>query len=131
MKKIIKSQKLGKQTKSSKKVSLIQPIEIPQLKYDEKGLIPVIVQDWEKRDVLMVAWMNKESLEITLKEGRTCFWSRSRQELWRKGDTSGCVQMVKHIFYDCDKDTLLIEVDQLGGKACHTGNRSCFFKKIV
>lgn len=105
-------------------------IRIPNLKYNSKGLIPAIIQDYKKKDVLMVAWMNKKSLKITLKEKRTCFWSRSRKVLWRKGDTSGCVQKVKHIFYDCDKDCLLIQVDQIGGIACHTGKRSCFFTKI-
>lgn len=103
---------------------------VSELKYDSRGLIPAIVQDYETKDVLMLAYMNEESLKITLKEGRTCFYSRSRQVLWRKGETSGNIQTVKSISYDCDKDTLLIEVDQTG-PACHTGNRSCFFRKIV
>ena len=104
---------------------------MPELKFDEKGLIPAVIQDYKKKDVLMVGWMNKESLEITLNEGRTCFWSRSRKELWRKGDTSGNIQKIKHICYDCDADVLLVEVEQVGGKACHTGERSCFFRKII
>jgi len=103
---------------------------VSELKYDSRGLIPAIVQDYETKDVLMLAYMNEESLKITLKEGRTCFYSRSRQVLWRKGETSGHIQAVKSISYDCDKDTLLIEVDQTGA-ACHTGNRSCFFRKII
>lgn len=106
-------------------------VEIPFLKFDEKGLIPAIVQDWKKKDILMMAWMNKESLAITIREGRTCFWSRSRKELWRKGDTSGNVQKVKSIWFDCDADVLLIGVEQVGGIACHTGARSCFYRKIV
>ena len=101
------------------------------MKYDDKGLIPAIVQDYKDKTVLMVAYMNAESLKITLKEGRTCFYSRSRKELWRKGDTSGHVQKVKRIYYDCDADCLLVEVDQIGGIACHTGSRSCFFNKLV
>ncbi|MDD5070324.1 MAG: phosphoribosyl-AMP cyclohydrolase [Candidatus Omnitrophica bacterium] len=104
---------------------------IANLKYDAVGLIPAIVQDEESGDVLMVAYMNEESLKITLKEKRTCFYSRSRQELWRKGDTSGHVQKLKSIYYDCDKDALLVKVDQVGGIACHTGERSCFFNKLV
>jgi len=108
-----------------------QTIRVPKLKYDDKGLIPAIVQDYKDKTVLMVAYMNAESLKITLKEGRTCFYSRSRKELWRKGDTSGHVQKVKRIYYDCDADCLLVEVDQIGGIACHTGSRSCFFNKLV
>ncbi len=103
---------------------------LPVLKYNEKGLIPAIVQEYKTNQVLMLAYMNKESLKITLKEGRTCFFSRSRQKLWRKGETSGHIQKVRHIFYDCDKDTLLVLVDQTG-PACHTGAKSCFFRKMV
>ncbi len=103
--------------------------KIPQLKFNEKGLIPAIVQDAYNGDVLMLAYMNQESLEITLKEKRTCFYSRSRQVLWRKGETSGHIQKVKSIWYDCDEDTLLVKVDQYGA-ACHTGHRSCFYRKM-
>ncbi|MCK5288366.1 MAG: phosphoribosyl-AMP cyclohydrolase [Candidatus Omnitrophica bacterium] len=103
---------------------------IENLKYDEKGLIPAIIQDEQTKDILMVAYMNKESLGITLKEMRTCFYSRSRNILWRKGETSGHIQKIKKIFYDCDKDTLLIKVEQTG-VACHTGEKSCFFRKLV
>ncbi|MBU1121546.1 MAG: phosphoribosyl-AMP cyclohydrolase [Candidatus Omnitrophica bacterium] len=103
---------------------------VPSLKFDEKGLIAAIVQDSKSGDVLMIAYMNKESLEITLKEKRTCFYSRSRQTLWRKGESSGHVQKVKSIYYDCDKDALLIKVKQ-EGVACHTGEWSCFYRRIL
>ncbi len=103
---------------------------LPKLKFDQKGLVPAIVQDKKTGDVLMVAYMNKESLKITLKEKRTCFYSRSRKVLWRKGETSGNIQKVKEIYYDCDKDTLLIKVEQKG-VACHTGEWSCFFRRLV
>ncbi|UCH81905.1 MAG: phosphoribosyl-AMP cyclohydrolase [Nitrospiraceae bacterium] len=103
---------------------------IPELKYNEQGLIPAIIQDEKSGEVLMMAYMNKSSLEKTIEGGKTCFWSRSRQQFWTKGDTSGNVQLVKEILYDCDEDTLLIKVDQTGTGACHTGNRTCFFRKI-
>ena len=103
---------------------------IPELKYDEKGLIPAIVQDIESGDVLMMAYMNEKSLEMTVDTGFTHFWSRSRQKYWKKGETSGCVQEVREICYDCDSDTLLIKVKQHGAGACHTGNRTCFYRKI-
>ena len=99
------------------------------LKFDEKGLIPAIVQDARTGKVLMMAYMNEESLEITKKEGRACFWSRSRRELWRKGETSGNVQKVVSIKTDCDGDCLLIVVEP-AGPACHTGEESCFFNEI-
>lgn len=101
-----------------------------ELKFDEKGMIPAIVQDAKSGDVLMVAYMNKAALKITLKERRTCFYSRSRKTLWRKGETSGHVQKVKEICYDCDKDALLVKVEQTG-VACHTGEWSCFYRKII
>ena len=113
-----------------KKTTKRKSVYLPQLKYDKNGLIPAIIQDYKTGDVLMIAYMNKESLKITLKEGRTCFWSRSRKVYWRKGETSGHVQKVKSIYYDCDKDALLIKVNQIGGIACHTGERSCFYRKI-
>jgi len=103
---------------------------IPQLKYDEKGLIPAIIQDVSDNEVLMLAYMDKTALEKTIETGRTHFWSRSRQKYWMKGETSGNVQLVKEILYDCDEDTLLIKVEQKGSGACHTGNRSCFFRNI-
>lgn len=99
------------------------------LEFDDRGLIPAIVQDAENGDVLMMAWMNPESLERTIEEGRTVFWSRSRQELWRKGETSRHVQHVEEIRADCDGDVLLIRVHQVGA-ACHTGERSCFFRRL-
>jgi len=104
--------------------------KIPELKFDEKGLIPAVIQDCKNGDVLMVAYMNKESLKISLREKRTCFYSRSRKMLWRKGETSGHVQKIKSIYYDCDKDTLLIKVQQIGA-ACHTGEWSCFYRKMI
>ena len=102
---------------------------VNQIKFNKEGLIPVIIQDEETKQVLMLAYMNRESLKNTLKEGRTCFYSRSRRELWFKGSTSGNTQLVKKIVLDCDNDTLLILVEQKG-VACHTGNYSCFFKEI-
>ena len=101
-------------------------INIEELKFDEKGLIPAVVQDFYTKKVLTVAYMNAESLDITLREKRTCFWSRSRQELWRKGETSGNTQKVVSITSDCDRDALVVEVIKKG-PACHTGAESCFF----
>ena len=103
---------------------------IPDLKYDERGLIPAIVQDIKTNEVLMMAYMNKESLARTVELGKTCFWSRSRQQFWVKGETSGNVQLVNTILYDCDADTLLVKVEQVGKGACHTGNRTCFYRTI-
>lgn len=94
------------------------------------GLVPAIIQDYISNEILMMAYMSKESLEKTLESGYTCFFSRSRKELWNKGETSGNKQRVKEIFSDCDGDTLLIKVEQIG-VACHTGERSCFHNKIV
>jgi phosphoribosyl-AMP cyclohydrolase len=90
------------------------------------GLVPVIIQDASTKEVLMLGYMNRESWEKTLETGKACFWSRSRKKLWLKGETSGHFQVVKEIFVDCDGDTLLLQVDQIGGAACHTGFRSCF-----
>lgn len=103
---------------------------IPELKYDNNGLIPAIIQDVKSNEVLMMAYMNKASLEKTLETGKTCFWSRSRRKFWTKGETSGNVQLVNEILYDCDADTLLIKVEQVGVGACHTGNRTCFYRSI-
>ena len=100
-------------------------IDINELKFDERGLIPAIVQDFISGEVLTLAYMNRESLEITIREGRTCFWSRSRQELWRKGETSGNIQHVVNITADCDRDALVVQVRK-EGPACHLGNESCF-----
>ncbi|RKY31553.1 MAG: phosphoribosyl-AMP cyclohydrolase [Candidatus Omnitrophota bacterium] len=101
---------------------------LKKLKFDKKGLIPAIIQDYKTKQVLMLAYMNKNSLLRTIKSGKTCFWSRSRREYWVKGETSGNFQFVKTIAYDCDMDALLIKVRQKG-VACHTGNRSCFYRK--
>jgi phosphoribosyl-AMP cyclohydrolase / phosphoribosyl-ATP pyrophosphohydrolase len=101
-------------------------IPLDSIRYDEKGLVPAIVQDYLDGTILMMAWMNRESLQKTLETGRTWFWSRSRQELWPKGETSGHVQHVKSIRYDCDSDAILITAEQVGEIACHTGERSCF-----
>ena len=99
------------------------------LRFDERGLIPAIVQQSGTGEVLMMAWMNAESLRLTLETGTTWFWSRSRQELWNKGATSGNMQQVVRVLVDCDADTLLVEVDS-PGPACHTGARSCFFREL-
>ncbi len=104
-------------------------MNINDLKFDDKGLIPAIVQDFYTKEVLMLAYMNKESLQITLDEKSTCFYSRSRKELWRKGKTSGNVQHITAIYADCDKDSLLIKVVK-DGPACHTGKESCFFENF-
>jgi len=96
-----------------------------RLKKDDNGLFAAIAQQWDTREVLMLAWMNEESLALTLKEKRAVYWSRSRQELWRKGDTSGHYQFVRDVLLDCDGDAILLLVDQVGA-ACHTGTRTCF-----
>lgn len=98
--------------------------------YNSDGLVPAIAQCVDTGDILMMAWMNKESLAMTFAEGRMVYWSRSRQELWRKGDTSGDRQFVREAFYDCDGDTLLFVVEQEGKGACHTGERSCFYRSF-
>ena len=98
------------------------------LKFDDQGLIPAIIQEASTGQVLMMAYMNRESLQKTLDSGRTWFWSRSRQKLWMKGEESGHIQTVKRLAYDCDMDTLLVTVEQ-SGAACHTGNKSCFYRE--
>ena len=107
-----------------------EPPRPESVRWNEDGLVPAIVQDAVRGDVLMLAWMNRESLALTLAEGRTVFWSRSRGQLWRKGETSGNVQRVRDVRLDCDGDALLVSVDQAGGAACHTGRRSCFFQAL-
>ncbi len=102
--------------------------QLAAIKFDAKGLVPAIVQEGDTGTVLMLAWMNAASLRETLETGRTIFWSRSRDERWRKGDTSGERQWVRDAYYDCDGDTLLFVVDQDGQGACHTGNHSCFHR---
>jgi phosphoribosyl-AMP cyclohydrolase / phosphoribosyl-ATP pyrophosphohydrolase len=111
---------------AAESMPLSDAIPLDQIRYDERGLVPAIVQDYLDGTVLMMAWMNRESLQKTLETGRTWFWSRSRGELWPKGETSGQVQHVKSIRYDCDSDALLMTVEQIGDIACHTGERSCF-----
>jgi phosphoribosyl-AMP cyclohydrolase len=100
------------------------------LKFDEKGLIPTVVQDAKDGTVLMVAYMNKESIRRTLKQKKSVFWSRSRQSFWLKGESSGNVQKVKEMRIDCDGDCLLVKVEQIGRAACHTVQRSCFYRKV-
>lgn len=104
--------------------------ELERVRYDDRGLVPAIVQERSTGEVLMMAWMNEATLRRSLKEGRTVFWSRSRSEEWRKGDSSGERQWIRSASYDCDGDTLLFVVDQDGNGACHTGNHSCFFRNF-
>ena len=104
-------------------------MQIPEIKFDSNGLVPAIVQDAETNQVLMLAYMNEESLRLTLEKGETVFWSRSRGELWHKGETSGNIQKVIEVRVDCDADTLLILVHP-AGPACHTGNQTCFYRSI-
>lgn len=104
-------------------------VELDKLKWNKHGLIPAIAQDYRTKEVLMLAYMNMESLKLTLKKGEAVYYSRSRKELWHKGETSGHFQKVKDIYYDCDKDTLLLEVEQIG-VACHEGDRSCFHYRL-
>lgn len=106
--------------------SIIKKINFKKL----NGLIPVITQDYKTNKVLMLAFMNKKALRKTLKEGKITYWSRSRKKLWTKGETSGHFQLVKEIWLDCDNDSLLIKVKQIGN-VCHTGNKTCFFKRII
>lgn len=110
----------------------IEPTEdqLAGIRFDEHGLVAAIAQDVVNGDVLMLAWMNAESLRMTLAEGRMVYWSRSRQELWRKGDTSGDHQFVREARFDCDGDTLLFKVEQVGSGACHTGARTCFYRRF-
>ena len=102
-----------------------------QVSFNGEGLIPVIAQDAGNGDVLMMAWMNEESLAATIAEQRAVYWSRSRRKLWRKGEQSGNTQWVREIHLDCDGDVLLLKVEQQGGIACHTGRRSCFFRRLT
>ena len=106
------------------------PEQLDAVKYDHDGLVPAIAQDAESGEVLMFAWMNADTLQLTLREGRMVYWSRSRQEVWRKGDTSGDGQYVQEAFYDCDADVLLFKVMQDGAGACHTGAYSCFYRRF-
>jgi len=102
---------------------------VDTVNFDSRGLVPAIMQDYDSGAVLMLAYMNKESLKMTLEKGVTCFYSRSRQKLWIKGETSGNTQTVRKVYFDCDNDAILVKIKQKG-VACHTGNRSCFFTEI-
>ncbi|MEC4985904.1 MAG: bifunctional phosphoribosyl-AMP cyclohydrolase/phosphoribosyl-ATP diphosphatase HisIE [Oscillatoria sp. PMC 1068.18] len=104
----------------------IFPIPLDEIRYNEQGLVPAIAQDYLDGTILMMAWMNRESLQKTLETGETWYWSRSRQELWHKGATSGHLQKVRSLRYDCDSDAILVSIEQIGDIACHTGERSCF-----
>ena len=121
---------LFKQLESSATGSSV-PLEqaLDALRWNADGLVPAIAQQHDSGEVLMMAWMNRESLEETLATGRVCYWSRSRQALWRKGESSGQVQQLKELRVDCDGDTLLLRVDQTG-PACHTGRRDCFYQRV-
>lgn len=103
---------------------------LDEIKWNDAGLVPAIAQDTATGEVLMMAWMNRESLELTVSEGRAVYWSRSRSRLWRKGEESGHVQVLHDIRLDCDSDVVLLRVEQKGGIACHTGRRHCFFKQL-
>ena len=101
-----------------------------EIKWSDEGLVPAIAQDARDGVILMVAWMNREALSLTAREGKAVYWSRSRQKLWRKGEESGHEQVVKEIRLDCDNDVVMLQVQQRGGIACHTGRRSCFFQRL-
>lgn len=106
------------------------PDWMANIRFNQDGLIPAIAQDETSGDILMMAWMNAESLQLTVEEGQAIYWSRSRGKLWRKGETSGHQQLVSEIRLDCDDDVILLKVKQKGGMACHTGRRSCFYRKL-
>ena len=112
-----------------KDVSDANSTALEQLHWNEQGLVPAIAQDHQSGEVLMLAWMNREALELTLQEQRAVYWSRSRKALWRKGESSGHIQRLKELRLDCDADTVLVKVEQVGGIACHTGRRSCFYQR--
>ncbi len=103
---------------------------LEQIQFDSDGLIPAIAQDFETGEILMFAWMNKESLALTIKKQQAVYYSRSRKKLWFKGEESGHTQLIKEIYTDCDNDVILLKVKQVGGIACHTGRKSCFFQKL-
>ncbi len=103
---------------------------LDEIKWDADGLVPAIAQDAETGRVLMFAWMNRESLELSAREGRAVYWSRSRGKLWRKGEESGHVQRIREMRLDCDADVILLSIEQVGGIACHTGRESCFYRRF-
>ena len=104
---------------------------LEDLNWPDSGILPAVAQDSATGQVLMLAWMNAAALQATVEEGRAVYWSRSRKKLWRKGEESGHVQMVSEVLIDCDSDTIVLQVEQKGGIACHTGRRSCFYRKLV
>jgi phosphoribosyl-AMP cyclohydrolase len=104
---------------------------LDQITWNEDGLLPAVAQDAESGRILMVAWMNREALKLTASEGRAVYWSRSRHKLWRKGEESGHIQRVREIRLDCDGDVIVLQVEQLGGIACHTGRESCFYRVLT
>ena len=104
---------------------------LDEVRWDAQGLVPAIAQDWQTGRVLMVAWMNREALSLTVAEQRGIYWSRSRNRLWRKGEESGHVQRLHELRLDCDADVIVLQVEQLGGMACHTGRTSCFYRRLV
>ena len=110
--------------------NVLQPGWLDDIKWTDDGLIPAIAQDADTGDILMMAWMNRESLRLTAEEGHAVYWSRSRGKLWRKGETSGHQQVIRDIRLDCDEDVILLKVEQKGGIACHTGRRSCFYRTL-
>ncbi len=111
-------------------LEIIEKLDEIDFKYNEQGLMPAVVQDYRTKEVLMVAYLNEESFNLSLEKGETVFYSRSRQEIWHKGETSGNTQEIKEIYYDCDQDTILFLVDP-AGPACHTGKNSCFYRKLA
>jgi phosphoribosyl-AMP cyclohydrolase len=110
-------------------VQTLKDADISDIKFNEDGLVPCIAQDAKDGTILMMAWMNKESLQLTLETGKVTYWSRSRKKLWKKGEESGNVQVLHGIYKDCDADALLVKIEQIGGAACHTGQRSCFYRQ--
>lgn len=110
--------------------NVVQPGWLDDIKWTEDGLVPAIAQDADNGDILMMAWMNRESLALTVQEGQAVYWSRSRGKLWRKGESSGHQQILRDIRLDCDADVILLKVEQKGGIACHTGRRSCFYRTL-
>lgn len=127
---VVSTEETGHQVNFEGRVIVASADELAAVKYNSDGLVPAIAQCVETGDILMMAWMNAESLAMTFAEGRMVYWSRSRSELWRKGDTSGDRQFVREAYYDCDGDTLLFKVLQEGKGACHTGERSCFYRSF-
>ena len=103
---------------------------ISDIQWDDRGLVTVVVQDYKSAKILMVAWANEAAIIKSIEDGRACFWSRSRSALWLKGESSGHYQLIKDIYLDCDGDSLVFKVEQVGGIACHTGRNSCFFKRL-